>query len=110
MRHYRTWRTIRVPEEPGSPFKANILARLTELGMSPTAYITDMVNDETRIRFTRSPLGNVIGGWMNISIKLNQVDDFFTRAILASFEHSICPVPGNYEKFQLAKHPSRIKF
>lgn len=67
---------IRVPEEPGSPFKTNRWARLTELGMSPTAYIAAMVNDETRIRFTRSPLRNVIGGWMNVSIKLNQVDDF----------------------------------
>jgi len=84
MRHYRTWRMIRVPEEPGSPLKPNRWARLTELGMSPTAYIADMVNEETRIRFTRSPLGNVIGGWMNISIKLNQVDDFLHPGRAAS--------------------------
>jgi hypothetical protein len=44
--------------------------------MAPKAYIANMVNDDTRIRFTWSPLGNVIGGWMNISIKPNQVEDF----------------------------------
>jgi hypothetical protein len=76
MRHYKTWRTIRVPEEPGSPLKPNKWVRLTELGMGPKAYIANMVNDETRIRFTWSPLGTVIAGWMNISIKPNLVDDF----------------------------------
>ena len=84
MRHYRTWRTIRVPEEPGSPLKPNKWARLTELGMSPPAYKAAMVNDETRIRFTPSPLGRVIGGWMNISIKLNQVDDLLEPSNAAS--------------------------
>lgn len=34
-----------------------------------------MVTDETRIRFTGSPLGRVIGGWMNISIKPEVVDN-----------------------------------
>lgn len=75
MKHYRTWRTIRVPEEPGSPLRPNKWVRLTELGMAPSAYKATMVNDETRIRFTPSPLGRVIGGWLNISIKLNLVDD-----------------------------------
>lgn len=76
MRHYRTWRTIGAAEEPGSPLRPNRWARLTELGMGPKAYIANMVNDETRIRFTWSPLGNVIGGWMNISIKPDLMDDF----------------------------------
>jgi hypothetical protein len=78
MKHYRTWRTIRVPDEPGASFQPNKWTRLTELGMSSAAYIADMVNDETRIRFTPSQFGGggVIGGWMNISIKLEQVDDF----------------------------------
>jgi hypothetical protein len=79
MKHYRTWRTIRVPQEPGSPLQPNRWVRLTELGMSPQAYIADMVNPETKIRFTRSPVGNVIGGWLNISIKANQADDFLAR-------------------------------
>ncbi len=76
MRRYRTWRTIRVPEEPGSPLKPNRWVRLTELGMSAKAYIANMVNEETRIRFTWSPLGNVIGGWMNISLKQTRVENF----------------------------------
>ncbi|MGH8598233.1 MAG: hypothetical protein ACREXT_16390 [Gammaproteobacteria bacterium] len=76
MRHYRTWPTIRVPDDPSAPFQLNRWARLTELGMAPKAYIANMVNDETRIRFTWSPLGNVIGGWINISIKPNQFEDF----------------------------------
>jgi hypothetical protein len=79
MRHYRTWRTIHVPEEPGSPLKPNRWVRLTELGMGPKAYVANMVNDETRIRFTGSPLGNVIGGWMNVSIRPNRVDDLLEK-------------------------------
>jgi hypothetical protein len=79
MRHYRTWRTIRVPEEPGSPLKPNRWVRLTELGMGPKAYVANMVNDETRLRFTWSPLGNVIGGWMNVSIRPNRVDDLLEK-------------------------------
>lgn len=76
MKHYRTWPTIRVPEEPGSPLRPNRWVRLTELGMSPAAYIADMVTEDTRIRFTPSPRGNVIGGWLNISLKQKLVDDF----------------------------------
>lgn len=76
MRHYKTWRTIHVPEEPGSSLQPNKWVRLTELGMGPKAYIASMVNDETRIRFTWSPLGNVISGWINISIKPKLVENF----------------------------------
>ncbi len=80
MKHYRTWKTIRVPEEQGAPFQPNKWSRLTELGMSPAAYIADMVTEQTRIRFTPSPFGgifpDIIGAWLNISIKLPQVEDF----------------------------------
>jgi hypothetical protein len=76
MKHYKTWKTIRVPEEQGAPFHPNKWSRLTELGMSPAAYIADMVTEATRIRFTPSPFGNIIGEWLNISIKLPQVEDF----------------------------------
>ncbi len=48
---------------------------LTELGMSPDAYRAAMVNEETRVSFAPSPLGNVVGGWMNIAIKLEDVED-----------------------------------
>lgn len=75
MRHYRTWKTICVPEDSISPLQPNKWFRLTELGMSPEAYRATMVDSETRIRFTPSPLGNVIGGWLNISIKLELVED-----------------------------------
>jgi hypothetical protein len=74
MRHYRTWRTVRVPDEAG--LDLNRWYRLTELGMSPEAYKATMVHDETRIRFTPSPFGRVIGRWMNISIRLDHVEDF----------------------------------
>ncbi|HUY29102.1 MAG TPA: EthD domain-containing protein [Candidatus Binataceae bacterium] len=76
MKHYRTWRSLHVAEEAGAPFQPNKWVRLTELGMSPAAYIADMVADETRIRFTPSPFGAIIGAWINISIKQNHVDDF----------------------------------
>ena len=75
MKHYRTWKTVRVPEEPAPHLKLNKWFRLTELGMSPEAFHATMVTDETRIRFTPSPLGNVLGGWLNIPIKLEQVED-----------------------------------
>ena len=69
MKHYRTWRTIRVAEELPPPLELNRWARLTELGMSPQAYRATMVDDDTRIRFTPSPFGNVIGRWLNIDIR-----------------------------------------
>ena len=75
MKHYKTWRTIRVPEEADSPLQPNKWVRLTELGMSPDAYRATMVHDETRIRFTPSPLGNVLGGWLSISIRPDLVED-----------------------------------
>ncbi|MDI6857377.1 MAG: hypothetical protein QME71_03570 [Dehalococcoidia bacterium] len=78
MRHYKTWRTIRVPEPPGSPLRPNRWVRMTELGMSPANYRATMVDEETRIRFTPSPVSprGVIGGWLNISIKPDDYDEF----------------------------------
>jgi len=75
MKHYKTWKTIRVPEYPNSPLHPNKWYRLTELGMSPDAFNADMVDDETRILFTPSPIPNVLAGWMNISIKLDKFTD-----------------------------------
>jgi hypothetical protein len=79
VRHYRTWKTIRVPEEPKSSLQPNKWFRLTELGLSFNAYRATMINAETRIRFEPSPLGpvlwQVIGGWLNIFIKLQDVQD-----------------------------------
>ena len=78
MKHYRTWRTRHVAEDLPAPLDLNKWARLTELGMSPAAFIATMVNDETRIRFTQSPYGRVMGGWLNIDLKLGQVQDLMT--------------------------------
>lgn len=73
MKHYRTWRTIQVEDDFG--LGLNRWYRLTELGMSPEAYKATMVHDESRIRFEQSPLGRVIGLWMNISIRFEDVED-----------------------------------
>lgn len=81
MKHYKTWKTIRVPEKPSSPLRPNKWYRLTELGMGPNAYKVTMVNNDTRIRFTPSPVAAALGrpwvgvGWLNISIKLDQVEN-----------------------------------
>ncbi len=75
IRHYKTWKTIPIPEIPGSPLRPNKWYRLTELGMSPEAYRATMIDNSTRIRFQPSPHGKVIGGWINISINLNQAED-----------------------------------
>jgi len=75
MKHYRTWKTIYVTEEMEPHLQLNKWFRLTELGMSVEAFHATMVNDETRIRFTPSPLGNVLAGWLNIDIKLDLVED-----------------------------------
>jgi len=76
VKHYKTWKTIYVVEELENSFiKVNKWYRLTELGMSIEAFHATMVNKETRIAFTPSPFGNIIGGWLNIGIKLNEVQD-----------------------------------
>jgi hypothetical protein len=75
MKHYKTWRAVRVSEELSAPLDLDRWFRLTELGMSAEAYRAAMVNDETRIRFTPSPFGNVIGRWLNIDIRPGPGDD-----------------------------------
>ena len=76
VKHYRTWQTIRVPEEPDSLLNPNRWFRMTELGMvNFDAYRKTMVDTETRIRFTPSPLSRVIGEWINIFIKLELIED-----------------------------------
>jgi hypothetical protein len=79
MKHYRTWRTIHVKDELPLPLELNKWARLTELGMSPEAYKAAMVNNETRIRFTPSPFGSVIGRWLNIDLKPGFVQDLMRQ-------------------------------
>ena len=78
-KHYRTWKTIHVPEEPGSPLQPNKWDRLTELGLGPKAFVKTMYDPEWKIWFTWSPFGDtfggIVGGWLNISIKLTQVED-----------------------------------
>ena len=44
--------------------------------MSPESYTAVMINEDSRIRFTTSPFGRVMGNYFNISIKLHIVDDF----------------------------------
>jgi hypothetical protein len=75
MKHYKTWKAIKVPSDPGSPLRLNKWFRLTELGGTDDMFYELMVNPKTRIRFTPSPLGNVIGGWGNIFIKLDDVEE-----------------------------------
>jgi len=76
MRHYKTWRTLRVKEELPEPLNLNKWYRLTELGMSLEAFKVTMCDNETRIRFTQSPFGNVISHWINIDLKLDTADNF----------------------------------
>ncbi len=75
IKHYKTWKVIPVSGFSGSILQPNKWVRLTELGMSPDAYKATMVNEDTRIRFAASPHGNVLSGWLNISIKLDQVEE-----------------------------------
>ena len=43
--------------------------------MSPESYKAVMVNEDSRVRFTPSPFGRVMGDYFNISIKQDIVDD-----------------------------------
>ena len=76
MQHYKTWKSIQVPEVADMAIQPNKFYRLTELGMSPESYTAVMINEDSRIRFTTSPFGRVMGNYFNISIKLHIVDDF----------------------------------
>jgi len=72
MCHYQTWKTIKVPDEPGSSINPNRFYRITELGL-PASYKTPRKPQpgeppRGRLVFTRSPMGNVLGDWRNILI------------------------------------------
>ncbi len=75
MQHYQTWKSIPVPEVEGTAIQPNKYFRLTELGMSPASYTAVMIDDDSRIRFTTSPFGRVMGHYYNISIKFHIVDN-----------------------------------
>jgi hypothetical protein len=75
IRWYKTWKTIRVPEINGSPLHPNKYYRLTELGMNRDVYMENMMNEDTRVRFTQGPFGRVINNIMSIPIKHHIVDD-----------------------------------
>ena len=76
MRHYKTWQVMKVEFDPSGILKPNKFERFTELGIGVDAYHSVFVNDESRIRFLASPYGNVLANWINMSIKLNDVDEF----------------------------------
>jgi len=76
VKHYKTWKSIPVPEDAVSTLRLNRWFRNTELGFcSFEAFLTTLVDDRTRVRFTQSPFGRVLGDWMNIFIRLEDVDD-----------------------------------
>jgi hypothetical protein len=76
IKRYRTWRPIRVPEDPSFPCQLNRWYRLTELGVPSVEAFNKVINGEQRIRFTPSPLGNVLGEWRNIFINPDNVEIF----------------------------------
>jgi hypothetical protein len=77
MRHYQTWKTMKVPEESGSPLKPNRFYRITELGLPATAKNWPKPGDppRPRIAYATSPLGNVLNEWRNILIDPAQAQD-----------------------------------
>ena len=78
MQHYRTWKSIRVPEVDGAAIHPNKFYRLTELGMSAESYKAVMVNEDSRVRFTPSPFGKVMGNYFNCSTMRRTVDDLLS--------------------------------
>ncbi|MDC3343960.1 hypothetical protein OAW22_06990, partial [Pseudomonadales bacterium] len=76
-RHYQTWKTWRVPEEPNSPLEPNRFYRITELGLPAAAKNFPKPDDppRPRIAYAQSPLGNVLGEWRNILIDPAEVQD-----------------------------------
>jgi hypothetical protein len=76
-KHYQTWRTLRVPEEPGSRMQPNKWYRLTELGLLPWGQIIpEAILKETVPEITRPAQGNTFGEWRNIVINPELVQDF----------------------------------
>jgi hypothetical protein len=73
---YKTWKTIRVPEDSKSRFRPNRWYRLTHLGLPPSRVNWPKKGEEpTRILYAQSPLGWVVGEWRNILIKPELVQD-----------------------------------
>jgi len=62
MKHYYTWKVIKVPAEANIPLPLNTYLRLTELGMPFETFWTTMLNPQVGIQFTGSPKGPVYGG------------------------------------------------
>lgn len=77
LKHYQTWKTLRIPEESGNPLKPNRFYRITELGLPGSARVWPKEGDppKPRIIFTMLPIGNVLGDWRNIVIDPKQVED-----------------------------------
>jgi hypothetical protein len=73
VRHYKSWKTLRVPEDPNSTLRPNKWFRVTERGFGSIDAWYVLKCKETGITFTQSPLGNVWGGFASI----------FTRPALA---------------------------
>ena len=78
-RHYQTWKSMSIPEEPRSSLKPNRFYRITELGLAdsyrgiPTPGAG--APPKSALAFTRSPLGEVINEWRNILIDPTQAED-----------------------------------
>ena len=79
-KHYKTWKTLQVPENPNSTLKPNRFYRITELGLPQYAKEKPKPGSPRRARmiFTRSPLGEVINEWRNILIDPNEVQDLLS--------------------------------
>jgi len=78
-RHYKTWKALRIPEKPDSPLHPNRWYRMTELGLSlPVRWWSNAGPEGPRFEMTRPPQGNVWGGWRNIVIKPEPVQDLLT--------------------------------
>ncbi len=75
--HYQTWKSIKMPEEKGSLLQPNRFHRITELGLpeAALAWPEEGTPPRTRLLYTMSPFGNVLGEWRNIVIRPNQAKD-----------------------------------
>ena len=76
-KHYKTWKTLKVPEDSSSTLKPNRFYRITELGLPQYARTGPKPGNppKARLAYTRSPLGEVINEWRNILIDPNEVQD-----------------------------------
>jgi hypothetical protein len=74
VKHYQTWKTIRVPED--SLLHPNRFYRLTELGL-PLAGFREVSDggSPARLLYTQSQFGRVIDEWRNLIIDPNDAQD-----------------------------------